>query len=128
MFPNYGFMNVDNEDEYSVFLKLKIRKSDPLKNLKAEILGTNKIDLSMKKKPTQENMSALRIALFEDIDNVEQLERFRNKNPITGPLSIKNELQVMRMIHKLCMKHLLAYPRTLAGDVELLQRRDINLT
>ena len=44
MFPTYGFLPVTEEEEYDVFLELKIKK-DELRDLKSNRLGGKTVDL-----------------------------------------------------------------------------------
>ena len=89
-------------------------------------MGLKKFDLKIEPPvPTQEILSLLRFVVFDDMDNIEQLESFRTKTAITPPFSRQNELKVMKMILRLCWKSFAAYPRTLKGDQDLLERDDL---
>ena len=59
------------------------------------------------------------------MDNVEHLESFLSKPAITPPISRQNELKTMKMLLRLCWKSLAGYPRTLKGDIDMLQRDDL---
>ena len=39
LLPAYGFIDVENEKNFASFLTLKLKKSDPLIDLKKKILG-----------------------------------------------------------------------------------------
>ena len=47
------------------------------------------------------------------------------KSILTKPFDVEAELAAMKKLEQQCMKNLLAYPRTVLGDEELLKRDDL---
>ena len=83
--------------------------------------------MQLKKTLTQEQISVLRIATYADVENVQPLKSLIGKQINTVPFSVENELAAMKKLEQQCMKNLLAYPRTLLGDKELLAKEDLTL-
>lgn len=79
--------------------------------------------------PTWEELSVLRIALYDDTDNPEKLNEFKETfGKTTGritAISVKNELTVLQELIHMCREKLNDYSRTLAGDEALLERSDL---
>ena len=126
MFPTYGFLPVIEGEEYEVFLEFKTKK-DELRDLKSNLLGGKTVNLQMKKIPTQEQLSILRVATYSYTENSAPLKSLIGKSINTRPFSIESEFAALKKLEQICMKNLLAYPRTLLGDKELLERDDLTL-
>ena len=74
MLPVYGFIDDNNSEPFSSHLTLRIRKSDPLIDLKKKILGPNDLKVVVDQVPDAEALSLLRVASLDLIENAWQLE------------------------------------------------------
>ena len=70
LLPVYGFLDTENLDDIEVYLELELKASDPLRNLKMNMLGSDQLTLNMKKDPDSDTLSLLRLVLFDDMNNV----------------------------------------------------------
>ena len=97
MFPTYGFLPVIEGEEYEVFLEFKTKK-DELRDLKSNLLGGKTVDLQMKKIPTQEQLSILRVAAYVDTENSAPLKSLIGKSINTRPFSIESEIAALKKL------------------------------
>ena len=88
------------------------------------MLGSDQLTLNMKKDPDSDTLSLLRLVLFDDMNNVQQIKAITNPTMVS-PFSIKNEMNVWQHLINMCQKNLEAYPRTLLGDEEMLKQNDL---
>ena len=96
----YGFVDPENKEDINIFLRMKLKKSDPIRQIKMDILGEKQIELQLTKVPDPDTLSILRIALFDDMDNLTRFKTLREEFEIYSgtlpPFSTRNEINVMR--------------------------------
>ena len=121
----YGFMDnydLGSKDSY-LLLSMEIKKNSLLFDTKMKIFSNeNPVGTYFGWVPTPPSLSMLRIALFDDINNIGQFNRAIESYEIFSdtktvpPFSSRNERNVMIQLIRMCQEKLAGYPRTLKGD------------
>ena len=140
---NYGFIIDDNDaDEYSLTVEFDenypLFKNDEKSFLKSSIEKQKKFRISENILDCQviDFFSYLRYMLYDE--SLDVLFKMMNENYkmlrddlssgfyLISPLTVKNELRVLKKIHEICIKELSKYPSSLEEDQELIRKEQNN--
>ena len=88
LLPVYGFIDSTNTEPFKSYLKLKIKKSDPLLDRKVKILGGKEQLFVINLVPDVETLSMLRISNLDPIEDSEKLEALESTStPYLGAIT-----------------------------------------
>ncbi|CAD8056186.1 unnamed protein product [Paramecium primaurelia] len=128
---NYGFVVEDN-DANEVVVIVEADQNDPLLQLKEESIKeslqwpkTFRLMMDTDETTVMEFMSYIRFLVIRDETQLKLLLNQRGslnfKSTKTQPIGIYNELEMWKMIGRICKKALKYYPTTFEQDQEILQ-------
>ena len=131
LLPVYGFIDDNCFEPFNPHLTLKIRKSDPLIDLKKKILGPNERQVVIEQVPDVEALSLLRVASLEGVENAGLLESMvgvfqPNSGLKVSPISLENEVKAMKNLGKMCAKAIQAYPKSFQEDYDSLETEELS--
>ena len=79
---------------------MEIKKNDPLRKMKQELLGGNPVNTYLTTVPSNKDLSMFRIALFDEREDIQKLENLKGSyiayDSKVPPFSIRNERNVMK--------------------------------
>ena len=128
-FRNYGFVNLGNEKNDSIGIKLErlVDKTDPFLAKKLQLANIEEGELNKYKFDVKSNLDDPQVLGFISIcrlfafgKEVEALPFIQNIGNIP-PDSKENELKLWKMIQKTCKSMLEDYPETYDQDFEILK-------
>ena len=130
----YGFIEPNNPDKLPIVLStINIPKNDYLVVLKQGVLGDAptfklKAHRDFMSPIVQQSLSILRVILFNDVSDMDQLadrpNQFVDTKHVT-PFTKKHEIKVLLEMSRIIRKSLGEYPRTLSGDLAMLRSGEV---
>jgi histone-lysine N-methyltransferase SETD3 len=131
-FVNYGFSLTENEDnQVAMFFGLLPAEMDPLRSIKARILGERdrrfQIPFDHCEEITTKCMSYLRV-VHADQEDLEKLRKQGSDFKNVPPISMRNEASVLQHVAIAAQRVLSGFPTTLEQDNKILQDPEHKLT
>lgn len=127
-FVNYGF-SIDDNDDAEAIIQVRLPPNDPQYKLKLRFLGGQEIHgrrefqipSGHKEKKPKEFFSFLRFIFARDSELmlVSSAEGFKIEE--IDPISVRNEIQVLTYMARVCKHHLSKFEHSLEHDNELLE-------
>jgi len=122
----------ENEND-DITLWPGLSPTDPIREEKIKLLGNGCISQRMRVCRMTEDQKFLKFISYlrfvtykgspEDLANLLLSHELRKL--AISPISVENELEVIKLMHELCEEQLSKYPTSIMHDLELLQKRDL---